>query len=303
MLMNPDQTYSNTPLFQYDHAALQQLLGQVLQQHLTADAWQWLQEQGQAANDPNVFNRAFSMVPRKVGQAAIRLTNEQHQQFQALRRNLFLDNRTADQLCRIWLLLQLDATDQHGYFKKLEALFLTAAVSEATALYIALPLLARPEQWQARCAEGIRSNIGDVLQAIMCLNPYPSEQLGESEWNQLVLKAIFTDKPVHQIIGLEERANQKLADTLADYARERWAAGRTVNPMLWRCVGRFMTPEIFPCIERLALSLSEKEQQAAVLACRESAYAPAKALLNNRPQLKQLNASTTLTWETLAQEL
>ena len=136
----------------------------------------------------------------------------------------------------------------------------------------------------------------------MCLNPYPSEQLSEGEWNQLVLKAIFTDKPVHQIIGLDERANQKLADTLADYARERWAAGRSVNPMLWRCVGRFITPEIFPCIERIAFSKDPKEQQAAVLACRESGYGPAKELLKNTPQLKQMAESSTLTWETLARE-
>ena len=89
---------------------------------------------------------------------------------------------------------------------------------------------------------------------------------------------------------------------MADYARERWAAGRIVNPMLWRCVSRFITPESFPCIERLAFSKDHKEQQAAALACRESAYGPAKELLKNTLQLKQLAESSTLTWETLAQE-
>lgn len=299
--MNPEQMPADTASFQYNSTAVRQLLGQILQEHLPLDTWHWLQEQGDNAADIKAFNRAFSLVPRKAGHAYIRITEAQHQQLQALRRNLFLNNRTADQLCRIWFLLQLNASENHGYFKKMEALFLTAAVSEATALYAALPLLAYPEMWRARCADGIRSNIGDVLQAIMCLNPYPAEQLAEGEWNQLVLKAVFTDKPVHQIIGLDERGNQKLADTLADYARERWAAGRPVNPMLWRCVGPFITPEIFPCIERIALSENSREQQAAVLACRESAYGPAKELLKKIPHLKQLNESPTLSWETIAQ--
>lgn len=300
--MDPEQTHTTTAAYHYDTLAVQQLLGTVLQAHLPAVTWTWLQEQGAAANDTVIFNRAFSLVPRKTGHAAVPITDEQHRHFQALRRNLFINDRTADQLSRIWLLLQLDTSDQHGYFKKIEALFLTAAVSEATALYAALPLLAYPELWRARCAEGIRSNIGDVLQTIMCFNPYPSEQLSEGEWNQLVLKAIFTDKPVHQIIDLDARANQKLADTLADYARERWAAGRTVNPMLWRCVARFVTPEIFPCIERIANSTDSKEKQAAALVCRESNYAPAKELLKNNLQLKQVGDSPTLTWDTLVQE-
>jgi len=46
----------------------------------------------------------------------------------------------------------------------------------------------------------------------------------------LVLKAIFTDKDVTQITGLDERKNARLAQTLADFAAERRAAGRTLPP-------------------------------------------------------------------------
>ena len=62
-------------------------------------------------------------------------------------------------------------------------------MNELVALYSALPLLAYPEAWVHRCTEGIRSNIGPVLEAIMIANPYPSENLSEAAWNQVVLKA------------------------------------------------------------------------------------------------------------------
>src|SRR6476661_8647459 len=99
--MHPEQTHINTPVYNYDTIAVQQLLGAILQEHLPAVTWSWLQEHGVAANDAAVFNRAFSLVPRKTGHAGLPITDEQHRQFQALRRDLFLSSRTADQLCRI----------------------------------------------------------------------------------------------------------------------------------------------------------------------------------------------------------
>ena len=78
----------------------------------------------------------------------------------------------------------------------------------------------------------------------MCNNPYPAENLNEAAWNQMVLKAFFTEKPIDQIIGLDERANERLARTLSDYAHERWAAHRSVNPLLWRCVAPFINEQM-----------------------------------------------------------
>src|SRR5699024_3254500 len=120
----------------------------------------------------------------------------------------------------------VDPADKDTYFRIIENLFLAAEMSELVALYSSLPLLAYPELWTKRCAEGIRSNIGSVLESIMYQNPYPAENLNQAAWNQLVLKAFFTDKAVNNIYGLEERANSELASILSDYAHERWAAHR-----------------------------------------------------------------------------
>ena len=114
-------------------------------------------------------------------------------------------------------------------------------MNEQVALYSALPLLSYPQLWVKRCAEGIRSNIGIVLEAIMYHNPYPAENLPEAAWNQMVLKAFFTDKQVDRIYGLDDRNNTELARILIDYARERHAAGREINSMLWYLVEKFVT--------------------------------------------------------------
>jgi hypothetical protein len=139
-----------------------------------------------------------------------------------------------------------------------------------------------------------------VLESIICDNPYPSEKLDEAAWNQLVLKAFFTEKPIERIIGLNERANQTLANTLSDYAHERWAAGRPVHPQLWRCVSRFITPGIFPDIERIAYSTHTSERKAAAWVCEESTYPQAKELLGNSKELKSYVIDEGINWDSLS---
>jgi hypothetical protein len=207
-----------------------------------------------------------------------------------------------DHVTRVWLLLQLESFERDVYLRTIENVFLTAEMHEQVALYSALPLLKFPEAWRHRCTEGIRSNIGLVLESIMCDNPYPSENLSEAEWNQMVLKAIFTEKPIERIIGLDERSNKSLADTLSDYAHERWAAHRMVNPMLWRCVGPFVDEKLFPDIERIAGSDNELEVEAAALVLKQSSFAPLHQLPERFPRLRN-KAKESLTWNTLAQKV
>ncbi len=186
----------------------------------------------------------------------------------------------------------------------MENLFLAAEMNEFVALYSSLPVLQYPESFgTAAATEGIRSNIGIVLEAIICNNPYPSEQLSDAAWNQLVMKAFFTDKPIHKIIGLDQRANKELSNMLSDYANERWAASRTVNPQLWRCVGKFIDEKNFPGIQRIYNSPDAIEREAAALACYESDYPAAKELLNQNNSLKSQIESGQLSWDTLSKKL
>ena len=289
--------------FTYDVQALQKLLGSIIQRHVSPDTWDWITERKTAAIGSSAFNNAFAAMPRKTGRELIKITEKEKTQLQSLRPGVIINHWSIDHLARIWLLMHIDPSDEEKYFQSIDHLFLAAEMNELVALYSALPLLAYPERWRKRCADGIRSNIGDVLQAIMCNNPYPSEQLEEKAWNQLVLKAFFTEKPVGEINGIDERTNGELANILSDYAHERWAAGRTINPLLWRCVGKFINASIFPDIQRIANSENEREREAASLACYDSNYEPAKKLLDTMPSIKSAIEKGELNWQTFAQKI
>ncbi len=277
---------------------LKDILSGIIQKNTDATTYQWLQEK--SGSSGSSFNAAFVMLPRKTGKSSIQLSQEDRTAIASARPGFSIDGWSMDRLARIWLLMHIDASDKDKYFRSIENLFLAGEMNELIALYSALPVLEYPELWKMRCAEGIRNNIGDVLQSIMCNNPYPSENLDEAAWNQLVLKAFFTNKPVEQIIGLDKRANSTLADTLSDFAHERWAAKRPVPIQLWRCLGPFINEQFFPDIRKIAASDNPLERDAAALAAYSSHYEPAKKLITSS-QLSDIQ-SGMLTWNELAKK-
>ena len=290
-------------MFTYDFDSLNNLFRSILRNNLSEERWKWLDHEGhliRSTNDISKLNIAFVSMPRKTGKNPVKLSAEEQSSITSLRKGIQINGWTTDHLARVWLLIQLNPSDKERYIATIENLFLTAEMSELVALYSALPLLAYPESWKKRCAEGIRNNIGQVLEAVICNNPYPAEQLDELAWNQLVLKAIFTEKPVLQITGLKLRRNRALAQSLSDYAHERWAAHRDVNPLLWSCVAPFIDAQIFADIQRIFSSQNALEREAAALACYESSHEPAKKLLEQTADLKNDIAKGKVTWEGLA---
>lgn len=290
--------------FTYDVKQLQAALATQLRRQLSADAWTWLEERAALVSkteNTQQFIIGFSAMPRKTGKQPLALTEAEQAMLQAIRPGLAIRHWTLDRLSRVWLMLHLNTENREQYIATIENLFPTAEMNELVALYSALPLLAYPAAWRARCAEGIRNNIGDVLESIMCDNPYAAENLDEPAWNQLVLKAIFTEKPLHRILGIDARANQTLAHTLSDFAHERWAAHRQVPPLQWRCVANFIDDRIFPDIQRIAYSEINAEREAAALVCAQSHYQPARELVDKAVDLKAI-LDSGMTWDKLAQK-
>lgn len=298
-----EQTAPAMHLFSFDAAAMNLTLRRLLQTRLQPDAWQWLEEKGGDVNRPgsNALVVAFAAMPRKAGKAPVTPTTEEEKELENIRSGFSIKGWNVDRLARVWLLLQLDALDKEQYIRRIEQLFPAAEMNELAALYAALPLLAYPDAWRHRCAEGIRSNIGFVLEAIICNNPYPAEQLPEGAWNQLVLKAFFTEKRVDQIVGLDQRSNEDLAQMLLHFAHERWAAGRQAPPLLWRCVAPFLHEQNFPDLERAFNLENSLDREAAALACAQTNYAPAKALLQKEPQLQAAINTGAVTWTSIAE--
>jgi hypothetical protein len=302
LYMSTKERSSNQSVYTFNADSLKSKLGNCIERRVSDDTWRWLAEKTSLSQNAQSFMVAFAAMPRKTGKQPVVLSGVEVNEIQQIRPHLIMQHWEIDRFCRVWLLMHLDTADENKYFRTIENLFPTAEMSEQVALYSALPVLAFPELWRGRCSEGIRSNIADVLKAIMCNNPYPSENLDEAAWNQLVLKAIFTEKPIHQIINLDERANQNLAHILSDYAHERWAAHRPVHPLLWRCVGKFIDEKIFPDIMRIAFSEQETERDAAVLACMQSPYGPAHDLIEKNKSLQTI-AKSGMTWDDLAKKL
>lgn len=285
--------------YYYNSALVSNRIHAIITAHATPQALNWLQQQLQLLQETKTtqrFNITFTAMPRFTGKQVIPDT------YIPEANNFFIYGYTLDRLARIWWLLQLPSEDRSRYVAAIEDLFSAADMNEQITLYGALPLLAYPEEWKLRTAEGVRSNIGGVLEAIMVHNPYPAKYLDEPAWNQLVMKAIFVDKPVHLITGLDERANPALAQILRDYAHERWAAGRKINPMLWRLIAPFIDNEIMPDINRIWASDQIVDKEAAALACAQTGFAPAKALLQQSPELAAAIADHSLTWVTVAEK-
>lgn len=174
------------------------------------------------------FYRVFTAMPRFVGKHPVDVPADIAFALRRIRPGFSVEGWTMDRLARVWWLLQLPADDEIRYVGTITQLFRAGELNELVALYSALPVLAYPEAWWFQATEGIRNNIADVQSAIMLHNPYPADYFDEPAWNQMVLKAFFTDKDVMQITGLDERKNARLARTLADYAAERRAAGRSL---------------------------------------------------------------------------
>jgi hypothetical protein len=268
----------------------------------SAIAWldQTLQQLLDVASERFLFTR-FSLVSRRVGKADLKLTEIEAITAQTLRDGWMPQYWSIDQATRTLLLLVFPSEEATRYERAVETLFSAADFAEQVALYQSLPLLPHPEKFRARAQEGLRSNIQAVFNAVALNSPYPADYFDEADWNQMILKALFIDSDITQIQRLDERANATLAQMLSDYAHERWAAGRSLDPQLWRLVGPFARGPLVADLAHMLSSHKRVDQQAAALACASAPSADAQMLLDQVPSLKQQIAAGQLTWDSLSQ--
>lgn len=281
------------------------LLHTWLEDRLQAEARAWLvaKEAAVAAGKKALLYTAFSGAPRFVGKADLALGAEALKAARAVRPGWDPRAWSVDQAVRTLLLLSYPSADPAAYVQTLELLYETADVAEAVALYQMLPLLPHGEDFLSRGTEGLRTNMTTVFNAVALRNPYPADYFGENAFNQMVLKAVFIGSPLHEIVGLDQRANRTLARMLSDYAHERWAASRTVTPELWRPVGPFATGAILADVERVFREADPLLQRAGALALASSPAPEATALLAERPDLQADLEKKRLTWDTFAASL
>ncbi|MBE9205161.1 EboA family metabolite traffic protein [Nostoc sp. LEGE 06077] len=219
------------------------LLHHWVARQINQEAVTWLNEIREQINSGaniRVFFSAFSRVPRYTGKHQLKLNSQDLNHTSAIRTGWVPSHWSVDQAARTLLVLTLAQADSEKYLSALEQVFITADVGELVTLYQALPLLPYPEKLQQRAAEGIRSNMTAVFNAVALRNPYPAEYFDNLAWNQMVLKALFVGSSLQLIQGLDLRANSELARMLIDYADERRSANRSVSQEICPLVEKFI---------------------------------------------------------------
>ncbi len=162
-----------------------------------------------------------------------------------------------------------------------------------------LSLLPNPDNFKFAAVEALRTNIATVFDAISKENPYPARYFNDQQWNQMYLKAAFMQRDLSTINNVEERANKELARIISDYAHERWAASRDIDPMFWRPVSNFVEGQLEKDVLRLFESDNLVENRAAALVCHHSEISAAKEILSRYPDLKHQVEQGKFNWETL----
>lgn len=279
-----------------------ELLGAWLAERLPLDSADWLGTVTglvRAAPTDRPLYLAIGEVARRVPKRPLAPTEAELAAAAASRPGWDPRDWTLDQAARVHLLLA-STTDGAVLSRRLDTLCSAADVGELVAFYRGLPLYPDPPRHALRAAEGVRSNMRVVFEAVAHRNPYPAEHFAESAWNQMVLKALFVGTRLDLIAGLDERANRALAKMLSDYAHERWAASRPVSPELWRCVGPFAAGSVLDDFRRLLERGTELENQAAALALTSAEDTGAQALLASYPALAEAARANRLDWESLA---
>ena len=273
-----------------------------LSREAATDAVTWLEDQlgtlGQGSGKQRLFV-AMGQASRRFSKAEMRLDEADLASARGARPGWNPRGWSLADAARILILVDLSRREA-DFAALFRDLCRTADVAEAIAFYRGLPLYDRPAELESQAAEGARSNMRVVFEAVAHRNPYPRECFDEQRWNHMILKALFVGAPLAPVQGLDERANPRLAAMLRDFAHERWAAGRTVSPELWRCVGPFADEAAIADFQRLFQSKSSAERGAAVLALSACAHPAAKSLLEAHGDSVAEIASGSLTWSSLA---
>ena len=170
---------------------------------------------------------AFAMATRRLGRAPIELTAEDRQRLEAA--GLRYRAWETDDLARVAVLARAaDALDDAQLAALTDDCYRRGDTRERQAVLRALPLLP-PSDWTVEIGvDACRSSVQPVFEAIACENPFPARRFPELHFNQMVLKALFTDVRLARIVGLDARVTADLRRMAAAYASERRAAGRSV---------------------------------------------------------------------------
>lgn len=215
------------------------LLRAWLQARLAAGPLAWLD--GAAADaaqaDDAALERTLALAGRRAGRGALDLAPHELAQAEALCPGWSPSEWTLADAARALVLCGRAGDGSVG--ATFRALCRTADLPGLIGLYRTAPLLPWDAEMDWQMGEGLRTSIAAVFEAIAHRSPLPRARFERQRWNHMVLKALFIESTLPPIVGLDAGRNAALAAVLVDHVRERRAAGRPVDPYVWRCIAPF----------------------------------------------------------------
>jgi hypothetical protein len=288
-------------------SAAEELIREWLGRQLPQDPFDWLQEGlGSVIETPDdrKFDIIFGSIPRKLGKGDLELSRADVSKAEGARHGWNPANWSIDIAARVLLLSMVSRVSDFNFAKKFSELHRTADLGEAVALFLGLPLYRGGDRLIDTVAVGLRTNVKAEFKAIAHRNPYPLEVFSENTWNNMILKALFIGVSLHPIEGLDKRANSDLARILTDYAHERWAAGRSVSPELWRCIGPFADNGMLADLDHVLTNGTETEKFAAALALKTSPNCKLRdEILARYSSLVSKLKAKKISWKTIHQSM
>lgn len=274
-------------------------LSALLHANLSNGEHQWLSSkinQIIASESTKDLYLTYSLIPSRI-EARESLVMEISDQ--KLKDYLQQQGATIWQVARIFLLVRVLEEKPEFFKSKVANIIQVADTGELETFLKFLVLLPNPDNYKFQAVEALRSNIGAVFNAVAMHNPYPARYFNDQQWNQMYLKAAFMQQDLMGILSVDERANKDLVRIISDYAHERWAASREIDPYFWRPVAPFLDEHLIGDMERLFQSKNILERRVAALCCHASPFAGAQTLLDKYPDLRQAIDSGSLKWESL----
>ncbi|SHJ12721.1 EboA domain-containing protein [Pseudozobellia thermophila] len=272
-------------------------LESLLKNNLDETAFQWLTSKidsvisSESARD---LYLTYSLLANKVGQGT---KLELDLKDDKLRSYLEWQKADALQMARIYLLIKVLKAKPDYFEPKVANLIQVADTGELVTFLKFLILLPNAERYKHTAVEALRTNIATVFEAISMNNPYPAAYFNDQQWNQMYLKAAFMQFDLSQILDVDKRANKDLARIISDYAHERWAASRDIDPLFWRPVSQFIDPYLLDDMKKLLESDKVEENKVGALCCYNSSNREAKELVKNYTQLYDQVRDGEITWD------
>lgn len=273
-------------------------LSRIIENTVDQEARNWLEEKIQKiAREGNTRDMylTYSLVPSKIGLQNIQSINSGND----LEGYLRIQKANIQQISRIYLLISVLKADREFFTPKVANIIEVADTGELETFLKFLILLPNPEAYNTQAVDALRTNVSTVFNAIALNNPYPALYFNEQQWNQMYLKTAFMQGDLSAILDIDKRANKELARIISDYAHERWAASRDIDPYFWRPVSGFLNATLLVDMKRLLESTDSLENRAGALCCYHSDTPEAKKMLEGYPHLLEQVENKILSWKTL----